>query len=228
MNPMLDTPTPGLFQGHYLAKVISVNDPEKLTRVQVQLINFNGQSESDSAIWARVAVPFAGKNRGAFLLPDVEDEVLVTFVNGDSRMPIIVGGLWNGKQPAPETLKGDRIDRWSIVSKAGSRISIVEESPTTATIRFKTPNGVSGTLTDRGGGAIQFSAGGSSITLNGQGVSVKTANRVTVEATKVEVKAGQVNVDAAVSKFSGMVQCDILQATTVVATTYTPGAGNIW
>jgi hypothetical protein len=36
------------------------------------------------------------------------------------------------------------------------------------------------------------------------------------------------NVSAAMSMFSGIVQCQVLQATTVVATTYTPGAGNVW
>jgi hypothetical protein len=37
-----------------------------------------------------------------------------------------------------------------------------------------------------------------------------------------------VNVDAAMAKFSGVVKCEVLLATTVVGTTYTPGAGNIW
>jgi uncharacterized protein involved in type VI secretion and phage assembly len=228
MNPMVEIPTPGLFQGHYLAEVVAVQDPDRLTRVQVRLVNFDGIAQQDAPIWARVAVPFAGDNRGAFLLPDVGDEVLIAFVNGDPRLPVVVGGLWNGKQPAPETVGGDRIDRWSIVSKAGSRIAIVETSPATATISFETPGGVSGTLTDSGGGEVEFSAAGSTITLNAQGVSVQTAARVKVQASQVEVSAGQVTVNAAISNFSGMVRCDVLQATTVIAATYTPGAGNIW
>jgi hypothetical protein len=44
----------------------------------------------------------------------------------------------------------------------------------------------------------------------------------------VQVSAGQVTVNAAMSTFSGMVKCDVMQATTVIATTYTPGAGNVW
>jgi uncharacterized protein involved in type VI secretion and phage assembly len=228
MNPIMEIPTPGLFQGHYLAEVVSVQDPDRLTRVQVRLVRADDRAGQDAPIWARVAVPFAGSNRGAFLLPDVGDEVLIAFVNGDSRLPIVVGGLWNGNQPAPETVDGDSIDRWSIVSKAGSRIAIVESSPATATISFETPNGVSGILTDTGGGEIEFSAAGSTITLNAQGISVQTSARVTVEASQVEVSAGQVNVNAAISNFSGMVRCDVMQATTVIASTYTPGAGNIW
>jgi len=37
-----------------------------------------------------------------------------------------------------------------------------------------------------------------------------------------------VKVDAAIADFSGIVKCDVLQANTVVAQTYTPGAGNVW
>jgi vacuolar-type H+-ATPase catalytic subunit A/Vma1 len=57
---------------------------------------------------------------------------------------------------------------------------------------------------------------------------VQAAAQVSIQASQVEVKAGQVTVNAAVSNFSGMVRCDVLQATTVIASTYTPGAGNIW
>jgi hypothetical protein len=49
-----------------------------------------------------------------------------------------------------------------------------------------------------------------------------------VQATNVEVTAGTVDVNAAMSKFSGIVKCDVLQATTVISSTYTPGAGNVW
>src|SRR6185295_19423608 len=76
----------------YLAEIVSVSDPLKLARVQVRLLNFDGVGEQDGPIWARVAVPFAGDSRGAFMLPDVGDEVLVCFINGDSRAPVVVGG----------------------------------------------------------------------------------------------------------------------------------------
>lgn len=214
----------------FLAEVVSVQDPDSLSRVQVRLFNFDGVDDQDAPIWARVAVPFAGKNRGAFMLPDVGDEVLVSFINHDPRLPVVVGGLWNGDAAPPETLggAGDRIDRWTIVGKAGTRIAIVEESAGEAKIAFKTPNGVTGELTDSSGGKIEFKAAGTTITVDSGGVSVQTGSKVKVQASQVEVSSGMVKVDAAMSTFSGMVKCDILQATTVIASTYTPGAGNIW
>ena len=71
-----------------LAEVTDVNDPDGLNRVQVKLLNYDDFDNQNGTLWARVATPFAGSNRGAFMLPDVGDEVIVTFVNGDSRYPV--------------------------------------------------------------------------------------------------------------------------------------------
>lgn len=95
-------------------------------------------------------------------------------------------------------------------------------------VEIKTPGGVTGTFTDEGGGKVEIKAAGSTVTIDASGVSVQTGGTVKVQASQVEVSAGMVKVDAAMSKFSGMVQCDVLQATTVIGSTYTPGAGNVW
>jgi hypothetical protein len=57
---------------------------------------------------------------------------------------------------------------------------------------------------------------------------VNAASRVVLNASAVEVSAGVVSVGAAISKFSGVVQCDTLISNSVVSQTYTPAAGNIW
>ncbi|MBW4484551.1 MAG: hypothetical protein KME14_18620 [Tildeniella torsiva UHER 1998/13D] len=227
---LFDLPTPGRTEGCHLAEVVSVQDPQSLGRVQVRLLSRDGVGQQDGPMWARVATPVAGNNRGAFLLPDVGDEVLVDFVQGDSRFPIVMGGLWNGNAPPPETLGGSgaQVDRWTLVGKAGTRIAIVEETPDQATISFTTPGGVSGTLTDGGGGQVEFQSAGTTVTIDPQGVSVQTPSTVKVQASQVEITSGQVTVNAALSNFAGIVKCDVLQATTVIASTYTPGAGNIW
>jgi len=219
---------PGVLRGPFLGEVLSVKDPDDQNRVQVALHAFDGVEGQDAPLWARVAVPFAGADRGAFFLPDVGDEVLVTFVQGDPRLPVVIGGLWNGRQSAPETIGGDRIDRWTIVGKAGTRIAIVEESASTATISLTTPGGIKGTFTDEGGGRIELEAVGSKVTLESSGVTVETSGTAKVQASRIEMSAAQVTVDAALSTFSGVVKCDVVQATTVIGSTYTPGAGNVW
>jgi uncharacterized protein involved in type VI secretion and phage assembly len=216
----------------YLAKVVSVQDPDNLNRVQLRLYNFDGNTDEDAPVWARVAVPFAGANKGAFLFPDTNDEVLVVFLSGDPRFPVVIGGLWNGSDSAPDQFggSGNAVDRWTFTGKNGTKIAIIEEQSGQEMIKFSTPGGQKGTLTDQGGGKIELTqSGGSSITIDTQGIAITTSGKVTVQAaSKVEITAAQVKVTAAMSEFTGMVKCDVLQATTVISTTYTPGAGNIW
>lgn len=230
LDALFEIATPGTFAASHLAEVLAVDDPHGQGRVKVRLLNCDGVAGHDAPIWARVAVPFAGGQRGAFMLPDVGDEVLVTFVHGDSRLPVVVGGLWNGNASPPEQLggAGDRIDRWTIVGKAGTRIAIVEDGAGNATIKLSTPGQVEAELTQSGGGRIELKAAGSTVKMDSGGVSVDTPATVKVQASQVQVTAPMVTVDAAMSKFSGVVKCDVLQATTVIASTYTPGAGNVW
>ena len=44
----------------------------------------------------------------------------------------------------------------------------------------------------------------------------------------VELSAGQIKLEAGMTSASGVVKCSTLIADSVVAASYTPGAGNIW
>jgi hypothetical protein len=142
----------------------------------------------------------------------------------------VIGCLWNGSAAVPEQLggSGDRVDRWSIKGKHGTRIAIEEESASRAKVLITTPNGVSGELTDDGGGKVEFNCAGTTVTIDTQGVTVNTSMNLTVQATQVSVSAAMVTVDAGLSKFSGVVQADTIISNSVISASYTPGAGNIW
>jgi uncharacterized protein involved in type VI secretion and phage assembly len=216
----------------FLATVVDVKDPDNHNRIQVKVFNVDGVADQDAPVWARVAVPFAGSNRGAFFIPDVGDEVLVVYLSGDSRFPVVLGGLWNGNDTAPDSFggSGDSVDRWTITGKAGTKISIVEDS-TGPTIEFKTPGGVKGTLTDAGSGSIEFTDSmNTSVKIDSSGVTVNapTAQVQVTAASSMTLTAPQLTVNSAMSTFNGMIQCQVMQATTVIGTTYTPGAGNVW
>ncbi|MGO4881153.1 MAG: phage baseplate assembly protein V [Bryobacteraceae bacterium] len=216
----------------FLAKVVSVQDPDSRNRVQVRLYNADGVAGQDGPIWARVAVPFAGGNRGAFFIPDVDDEVVVAFLGGDPRGAIVLGSLWNGHDTAPVSIggSGKSVDRWVITGKAGTTIAIIEQPASSATITLSTPGGLTGTLTDQDG-SIQFSnSSQTSVRIDSSGVTINapTAQVQITGADQVSVTAPTVNVSAAASIFSGMVQCQVLQATSVVSTSYSLGAGNVW
>jgi len=216
----------------FLGQVASVQDPENRNRVQIRLFNTDAIADQDGPIWARVAVPFAGDNRGAFFIPDVGDEVVVAFLSGDPRAPIVLGSLWNGQDSAPETIggSGQSVDRWSMTGKAGTRIAIVEQPASSATINLSTPGGLTGTFTDQDGSIQINNSSQTSIRIDSSGVTIDApSGQVQITAaSEVSVNAPTVSVSAAMSTFSGIVQCQTLIATTVVSSTYTLGAGNVW
>jgi uncharacterized protein involved in type VI secretion and phage assembly len=228
-------PAPDLLQvamGSRLAlgKVTSVADPLSLGRVQVGLWNLQGFPGQTLQVWARVAVPFAGPGRGAFLLPSVGDEVLIGFVEGDPSHPVVLGSLWNGSQRPPERLgrDGSRVDRWSLTTQAGTRIAIVEETGGSPQISLTTPEGVRVELSDAAGGTLTCEAQGSTITLDAQGISIFTEERLAIDAGTIEITAGRVQVNTGTAAFSSVVECNTVTTTTALAGTYMPGAGNVW
>lgn len=60
-----------------------------------------GKTDSNSSCWIRVSQNWAGSRYGAFFLPRVGQEVLVSFLEGDPDQPVITGALYNGDQMPP-------------------------------------------------------------------------------------------------------------------------------
>lgn len=225
--------TPLLFRPHgwmnapQLAVVVSVDDPQRMNRVQIRLVAHDDAEQQDAALWARVVCPFAGSDRGAFLIPDVDDEVLVVFQNGDPSYPLVIGGLWNGASTAPAQI-GSEGNRLKVIrSKNGVTVTLDDKSGQ-ETFIAETPGGQKITLKDGPGSVTVEDSNGNSVELASGGMTVIAAATVKVQASKVEVTAGMVEVNTALARFSSVVQCQTLIATSVVSTSYTPGAGNIW
>ena len=70
-------------------------------------VEFPTTGEETESAWAYVAAPSAGKDRGFFFLPDRDDEVIVAFLEGHQRDPIVLGGVWHSSAPAPVTHTDD-------------------------------------------------------------------------------------------------------------------------
>ena len=60
------------------------------------------------------------------------------------------------------------------------------------------------------------------------GIELVSSAKIRAAAAMVELSAGQIKLEAAMTNASGVVKCTTLIADSVVASSYTPGAGNIW
>ena len=90
------------------ALVTDVRDPEKSGRVRLKFPWLSNDYVSD---WCRVVQIGAGENgRGTIVIPEVNDEVLVAFEQGDVRRPYVLGGLYNGMDPPRAEAIQDIID----------------------------------------------------------------------------------------------------------------------
>jgi uncharacterized protein involved in type VI secretion and phage assembly len=189
--------------GVVVGVVTNNQDPEGMGRVKVKFPWLSDENESN---WARVATPTAGQGRGFYFLPEVEDEVLVAFEQGDVRFPYVVGSLWNGKDAPPASNDDGKNNVRVIKSRSGhvvrlsdedgrELIEIVDKSGKNS-IRLDTSKN---TITITAEKDIVLSAAQGKIKLDAQAVEVKSSADAKVEAGgNLDLKAaGQTNVKGA-------------------------------
>ncbi|MDR1205888.1 MAG: phage baseplate assembly protein V [Peptococcaceae bacterium] len=154
--------------------------PEHMGQVKVEILL--REEGSHITEWARVASPYAGKERGLCFLPETGDEVLVAFDAGNIHRPIVVGSLWNaGSDPAPPAaLQGQKVIR----TKSGHQITF-QETPGSEAIEIKTPGEYALRL-DEGSQSIQLKDrnGANTLEIDGQTgtVTVKGVQTIVMDA----------------------------------------------
>ena len=69
------------------------NDPQGMGRVRVQ---FFWQKGDELSPWIRMIQPYAGSGKGFYFIPEVGEEVMVDFENGNAERPFVLGAHYNG------------------------------------------------------------------------------------------------------------------------------------
>jgi uncharacterized protein involved in type VI secretion and phage assembly len=183
--------------------VTNNQDPDKLGRIKVKMPLISSDDESH---WARVATLMAGKERGAFFLPEVDDEVLVVFEQGDVNAPYVIGALWNGVDTPPETNSDGKNNIRVIKSRSGhiirltdedgkEKIEIIDKSEKNSLV-FDTANN---TITITSEKDITLSATKGTIKLDAKNIEVKSSADSKVESgAGLDAKAsGTMNIKGA-------------------------------
>lgn len=207
-NPVDQERRAGRIYGVVVGVVTNNQDPDKMGRVKVK---FPWLSDVDESWWARMAAPMAGKQRGAFFLPEVSDEVLVAFEHGDVRFPYVLGALWNGQDAPPLTNDDGKNNIRMIKSRSGhvvklndedgkETIEIIDKSQKNSIVIDTSKNTITVT-TDKD---ITLSASQGKITLDAKQVEIsssdstklKSGSTMNVEASgTMTIKGSTVNIN---------------------------------
>lgn len=90
-------------------------------------VKYAGGSGALVSAWARVLSFGGGDKRGGVFLPEVNDEVLIGFERGDTRHPVVLGGLFGGKTKLAaddKAVQNGSVDYRRITSRAGHMIEM--------------------------------------------------------------------------------------------------------
>jgi hypothetical protein len=187
--------------GMYRGTVASTDDPEGLGRIQLSITRTFKGAQVQVQGWATVGAAPLGTSVTANPIYAAGDVVLYAA----EKLPFdgaVVLCLASKRAAGPIS------PQWSFsVSLGDDNQAIVEAS----------------------GGAIQLrTTAGQQISLQADGsISVTAAGKVSLFAAEVHAAAPAITVDAGMARFSGVVQCETLIANSVIASSYTPGAGNL-
>jgi len=112
---------PGLVEGLVTDNV----DPENLGRVRVK---FPTLPDMPDSWWARLAMPMAGQERGWMTIPEVGDEVVVSFVHGSQDNAIVLGSVYNGVDTPPYANEDGENNLRVFQSRSGHRLTFDDTS----------------------------------------------------------------------------------------------------
>jgi uncharacterized protein involved in type VI secretion and phage assembly len=207
--------------GMYPALVTDIEDPDSLGRVQVRLPTLGTDGDRDVRAWATLCTPYADKDQGLAILPEVASQVVVAFEAGDLRRPYVVGAAWNGQAALPHRPERSNNIRM-LRTRSDSRLEFDD-----------TAGAPKVSMTTKSGHKVVLDAGTSEVTItHSNGCSIKLTASGSIDITansQVNVTAPSLNVNAPTSTFSGIVNCQTLIASVgVVSPSYTPGVGNVW
>ena len=197
--PAARTPIPGIV----IAVVTKNDDPDKLGRVKVKYPWMDDKAES---FWARISRPAAGTDAGFLWIPDIDEEVVVGFEQGDLAHPLILGSLWNGKAKMPAALMNSidngKVKIHGIVSPAGHKVMFYENDSDAGIMLITSDDKIQISLNEKDGelsiscdgavkikstGDLEMKADGAMKIEAGKGLDLKATGKLTIKGQTVGI-----------------------------------------
>ena len=157
-------------------------------------VRFPMRDSPDESYWARVATIMAGNGMGVYFLPEVGSEVLVAFQEGDTEHPIVIGALWNGQEPPPESNGDGKNNIRTIKSRAGHSIVLNDDTDNgRAQVAIQSSAGHAVVLDDSSGAekiSIIDKSGANKIVFDSSqnSISIECSMRLSIKASDVQIE----------------------------------------
>jgi uncharacterized protein involved in type VI secretion and phage assembly len=202
-------PKPDAAAGLRRALVVDNKDPEKLGRIKVRTAWFD---QEDTA-WLRLIAPYAGPDYGWYALPEVGDEVLVGYVEGDFQQPFVLGSLYNSTNKPAAAAYNDENNIKLFQTRSGNLIMIDDtsggEEITISSASEKSTVVLSNkekliSITTLGD--IKLKADGNIQVESQKDISMKATGNVTIEGQKISLKS---TADTAIQGMNVEIKADI-------------------
>ncbi len=176
-------------------------DPDNEFRVQVEIPILGVERKM---VWARLATFYTGNTFGAYFMPEVDDEVILGFMNDDPRFPIILGSVFSSSIPAPETPDEQNTIK-TLITSSKLQLKFDDENKI---ITLITPGGNSIVISDQYEGISITDQNSNKIEMNSSGINLESGSDITLKATNsVNIKGSSIFLEGSesINSTGGMV-----------------------
>lgn len=164
-------------------------DPDSEERIQVRIPIVG---KEDDGAWCRISTLDAGKERGTFFRPEIGDEVIVGFLDGDPRHGVVLGMVHSSKNASPEPASDDNHLK-GFQSREKMKFVFDDEKKI---VTLETPAGNKLVLSEDETMIHLEDQNGNKLTLNQDGVTIESAKDIVLKAPSGDIKAECMNFEA--------------------------------
>lgn len=169
------------------------DDPDNEFRVQVTIPILGVEGEF---VWARLSTFYTGNSIGAFFMPEVNDEVVLGFMNDDPRFPIILGSVYSSAIPAPE-IPDEENKIKTLVTQSKLELRFDDENKV---ITIQTPEGNIILLSEEKKAISITDQNGNTIEMNDEGIVIESKSKLTLKAAEdVEIQGSSIKINGSES-----------------------------
>ena len=187
------------------------DDPEGEERILVKIPIINNDEQG---IWCRIATLDAGPSRGTFFRPEIEDEVIIGFINEDPNDAVVLGMLNSSAKPAPLKASDDNHQK-GIFTRSEMKVLFDDDKKS---IAIETPAGKKITLDEDNGTITIEDENANVITIDDKGIKMESAGDISIKASgDVKIVGTNINIKASANfKAEGNTGVEISSSATAI------------